>query len=55
MSTKKSRSYTTATLGNVLRHLKPPLSGSPVYSAQIEQFWDAQEKILEETEAYAQH
>ncbi len=55
MSTKKSHSNMPTTLADVLKQLKPPVAGGQVFSAQIEQFWDAQEKILEETEAFAQH
>ncbi|MFA3920821.1 phasin family protein [Ruegeria hyattellae] len=55
MSTKKSHSNDPATLVGVFKQMKPPMSGNPVFSAQIEQFWDAQEKMLGEAEVFAQH
>ncbi|WP_170422407.1 phasin family protein [Ruegeria arenilitoris] len=55
MPTKKSSSNYPASLVDVFKQMQPPMSGSPAFGAQIEQFWDAQEKMLEETEAFAQH
>ncbi|WP_245224412.1 MULTISPECIES: phasin family protein [unclassified Ruegeria] len=55
MSTKKSNPRHPASLMDVFKQMQPPVSGNPAFGAQIEQFWDAQEKMLEETEAFAQH
>ncbi len=55
MPTKKSKSNYSASLVDVFKNMQPPMSGNPAFGAQIEQFWDAQEKMLEETEAFAQH
>ncbi len=55
MSTKKSNSNYPASLVDVFKQIQPPVSSNPAFGAQIEQFWDAQEKMLEETEAFAQH
>lgn len=55
MSAKKSNSNYPTTLVDVFKQMQPPMTGNPAFGAQIEQFWDAQEKMLEETEAFAQH
>ncbi|WP_170476263.1 phasin family protein [Ruegeria arenilitoris] len=43
------------TLIDVFKQMQPSESVNPVLGAQIEQFWDAQEKMLEEAENFAQH
>ncbi|WP_171103496.1 MULTISPECIES: phasin family protein [unclassified Ruegeria] len=55
MSTQKSNSNYPATLVDIFKQMQPPTAGNAAFGAQIEQFWDAQEKMLEETEAFAQH
>ncbi|QFT74917.1 phasin family protein [Ruegeria sp. THAF33] len=55
MPTKKSNTNSPTSLLDVFKQMQPPISGNPAFGAQIEQFWDAQEKLLEETEAFAQH
>ncbi|MQQ07792.1 hypothetical protein GFB49_04955 [Epibacterium sp. SM1979] len=55
MSQLKPSSNYPASLVESLKNVKLPLAENSIYSAQIEQFWDAQEKMLEETEAFAQH
>ena len=42
------------TLIDVFKQMQPSESVNPVLGAQIEQFWDAQEKMLEEAENFAQ-
>ncbi len=55
MPTKNSNTHSPTSLLEVFKQMQPPMSGNPAFGAQIEQFWDAQEKLLEETEAFAQH
>lgn len=55
MTTKTPNSDAPATLVEAFKQMQHPIATNPAYSAQIEQFWDAQEKMLAETEAFAQH
>ncbi|CUH49212.1 phasin family protein [Ruegeria atlantica] len=55
MSRKKTNTNSPTSLLDIFKQMQPPMSGNPAFGAQIEQFWDAQEKFLEETEAFAQH
>ena len=55
MSNKKSSTSYPTNLVDVFKQMQPPSLGSSPFNAQIEQFWDAQEKMLEETEVFAKH
>ena len=55
MSQLKPSSNYPASPVESLKNVRLPLSGNSIFSAQIKQFWDAQEKMLEETEAFARH
>ena len=55
MSGKQQKSSYPTTLVDVFKQIQSTASVNPMFDAQIEQFWDAQEKLLEEAETFAQH
>ncbi|WP_170381623.1 phasin family protein [Ruegeria atlantica] len=55
MPNKNSNPGYPTNLVDVFKQMQPPALGNSAFGAQIEQFWDAQEKMLAETEVFAQH
>ncbi len=55
MPKKSSKSSYPGPLVDVFKQMQVSASSNPVFGAQIEQFWDAQEKMLAEAETFAQH
>lgn len=55
MAKKEDTPQTPALFSDVMKSAQSMMSMNPVFAPQIEQFWDAQEKMLNEAENYTHH
>ncbi|KUJ73617.1 hypothetical protein AVO45_13515 [Ruegeria marisrubri] len=55
MTRKKTKADAPKAFSDILKPLQAASSVNPLLKPQIEQFWDAQEKFLDETERFAHH
>lgn len=55
MTTKTSKADAPKTFSEILKPMQAAASINPLFKPQIEQFWDAQEKFLDETERFTHH
>ncbi|TMV05612.1 hypothetical protein FGK63_16345 [Ruegeria sediminis] len=55
MTTKSTKAETPKSFSDVLKSIQTAASMNPVMKPQIAQFWDAQEKMLDEAELYTRH
>lgn len=55
MTGKKSETGMPDLYPDILKTLQGAMSMNPAVTPQIEQFWDAQERVLDEAETYARH
>lgn len=55
MAKKEDPSQTPALFSDIMKSAQSMMSINPVLAPQIEQFWDAQEKLLNEAETFTHH
>lgn len=55
MPEEKPKSSFSNPLVDIFKQMQPTTTANPFLGAQLEQFWDTQEKSLKEAEAFAQH
>ncbi len=55
MPAKTPKTETPEIFSDVLKSMQSAASFNPMIRPQIEQFWNAQEKMLDEAEAFARH
>ncbi len=55
MTKKDDTTKTTALFSDILKSTQSAMSMNPVLAPQIEEFWNAQEQMLNEAEVYTRH
>ncbi len=55
MPTKSTKTESPEVFTDVLRSMQGMMSANPLIAPQVEQFWNAQDKLLDEAEEYSRH